>query len=88
MYNETNSVKDLTEAYESLKEAVMTETSWDAMKGMSPFEFRVSTTCMKLADASMRLIAEQDKLLRETHEKVNRLEELLQKIGSKMERPV
>ena len=36
MYNETNSVKDLTEAYESLKEVVMEEASWDAMKEMSP----------------------------------------------------
>lgn len=88
MYNETNSVKDLTEAYESLKEVVMKEASWDAMKKMSPFELQTITTCMKLADASMRLIAEQDKLLRETHEKVSRLEELLQKIDSKMERPV
>lgn len=88
MYNETNSVKDLTEAYESLKEVVMEEASWDEMKEMSPFEFRAVTACMKLADASMRLIAEQDKLLRETHEKVSRLEELLQKIDSKMERPV
>ena len=88
MYNETNSVKDLTEAYESLKEVVMKEASWDAMKEMSPFEFQTTTTCMKLADASMRLIAEQDELLRETHEKVSRLEELLQKIDSKIERPV
>ena len=88
MYNETNSVKDLTEAYESLKEVAMKEASWDAMKKMSPFEFRAITICMKLADASMRLIAEQDELLRETHEKVSRLEELLQKIDSKIERPV
>ena len=88
MYNETNSVKDLTEAYESLKEVVMKEASWDAMKEMSPFEFQAMAICMKLADASMRLIAEQDKLLHETHEKVSRLEELLQKIDSKMERPV
>ena len=88
MYNETNSVKDLTNAYESLKEIVMKEVSWDAMKEMSQFEFRAVTTCMKLADASMRLIAEQDELLRETYEKVSRLEELLQKIDSKMERPV
>lgn len=88
MYNETNSVKDLTEAYESLKEVVMKEASWDAMKEMSPFEFQAITTCMKLADASIRLIAEQDELLRETNKKVNRLEELLQKIDSKMERPV
>ena len=88
MYNETNSVKDLTEAYESLKEVIMKEASWDAMKGMSPFELQTMTTCMKLADASMRLIAEQDELLRETNKKVNRLEELLQKIDSKMERPV
>ena len=88
MYNETNSVKDLTEAYESLKEVVMKEASWDAMKKMSPFEFQTITTGMKLADAFMQLIAEQDKLLRETHEKVSRLEELLQKIDSKMERPV
>ena len=88
MYNETNSVKDLTEAYESLKETVMEDASWDAMKEMSPLEFRAVTTFMKLADASMQLIAEQDKLLRKTHEKVNRLEELLQKIDSKIERPV
>lgn len=88
MYNKTNSVKDLTEAYESLKEVVMKEANWDAMKEMSPFEFQTVTTCMKLADASMRLIAEQDELLRETNKKVNRLEELLQKIDSKMERPV
>ena len=88
MYNETNSVKDLTEAYEGLKKVVMEEASWDEMKEMSPFEFRAVTICMKLADASMRLIAEQDKLLRETTKKVNRLEELLQKIDSKMERPV
>lgn len=73
MYNETNSVKDLTEAYESLKEVVMKEASWDAMKEMSPFELQTMTTCMKLADASMRLIAEQDELLRETNKKVNRL---------------
>lgn len=88
MYNETNSMKDLTEAYESLKEVVMKETSWDTMKEMSPFEFQTVTTCMKLADASMQLITEQDKLLRETYEKVSRLEELLQKIDSKIERPV
>lgn len=88
MYNETNSVKDLTEAYESLKEVVMKEASWDAMKEMSQFEFQAMTICMKLADASMQLIKEQDELLRETHEKVSRLEELLQKIDSKMERPV
>ena len=88
MYDETNSVKDLTEAYESLKEVVMKEASWDAMKEMSQFELQAMAICMKLADASMRLIAEQDKLLRETHEKVSRLEELLQKIDSKMERPV
>lgn len=88
MYDETNSVKDLTEAYESLKEVVMEEASWDAMKEMSPFEFQAMTICMKLADASMQLIKEQDELLRETHEKVSRLEELLQKIDSKMERPV
>ena len=88
MYNKTNSVKDLTEAYESLKEVVMKEANWDAMKEMSPFEFQTVTTCMKLADASMRLIVEQDELLRETNKKVNRLEELLQKIDSKIERPV
>lgn len=88
MYNETNSVKDLTEAYESLKEVVMKEASWDAMKEMSQFEFQAMTICMKLADASMQLIKEQDELLRETYKKVNRLEELLQKIDSKIERPV
>lgn len=88
MYNETNSVKDLTEAYESLKEVVMKEASWDAMKEMSQFEIQAMTICMKLADASMELIKEQDELLRETYKKVNRLEELLQKIDSKIERPV
>lgn len=88
MYNETNSVKDLTEAYESLKEVVMKEASWDAMKEMSQFEFQAMTICMELADASMQLIKEQDELLRETYKKVNRLEELLQKIDSKIERPV
>lgn len=88
MYNETNSVKDLTEAYESLKEIVVKEASWDAMKEMSPFEFQAITTCMKLADASMRLIAEQDKLLRETHKQVNQLEDLLRKIDSKIEKPI
>lgn len=88
MYNETNSVKDLTEAYESLKEVVMKEASWDAMKEMSQFEFQAMTICMKLADASMQLIKEQDELLRETYKKVNQLEELLQKIDSKIERPV
>lgn len=88
MYDETNSVKDLTEAYESLKEVVMKEASWDAMKEMSQFEFQAMTICMKLADASMQLIKEQDELLRETYKKVNRLEELLQKIDSKIERPV
>lgn len=88
MYNETNSVKDLTEAYESLKEVVMKEASWDAMKEMSQFEFQAMTICMKLVDASMQLIKEQDELLRETYKKVNRLEELLQKIDSKIERPV
>lgn len=88
MYNETNSVKDLTEAYESLKEVVMKEANWDAMKEMSQFEFQAMTICMKLADASMELIKEQDELLRETYKKVNRLEELLQKIDSKIERPV
>lgn len=85
MCNETNSVKDLTEAYESLKEVVMKEASWDAMKEMSPFEFQIGVTCMKLADASMKVIAEQDELLRGMHEKVNRLEELLIKIDSKIE---
>lgn len=88
MYNETNSVKELTEAYESFKGIVMREASWDAMKELSPFEFQIGVTCMKLADASMEVIADQDKLLREMHEKVNRLEDLLIKIDSKIERPV
>lgn len=41
---------------------------------------------MKLADASIRLITEQDELLRETNKKANQLEELLRKIDSKMEK--
>lgn len=36
MYNETNSIKDLTKAYESLKTVVMKEASWDAMKKKCP----------------------------------------------------
>lgn len=73
MYNETNSVKELIEAYESFKGIVMREASWDDMKELSPLEFQIGVTCMKLADASMKVIADQDKLLREMHEKVNRL---------------
>lgn len=88
MYNDTNSMKDLTEAYESIKQVVMKEASWDALKGMSQSEFRIAVSCMKLADASMRVISEQDALLREVHEKVDRLETLLQRIDSKIEKPV
>lgn len=87
MYNETNSVKDLTEAYESLKMVVMKGASWDAIKEMSPLEFQAMTACMELADALIRLVTEQDKLLRETNKKVNQLDELLRKIDSKMKRP-
>lgn len=86
MCNDMSSVKDLTEAYNGFKEVVMKEASWDALKEMSPFEFQIGISCMKLADASMKVIAEQDELLHEMSNKLDRLGELLKKIDSKTER--